>query len=66
MATLPVDGLSAAASARGVSSLDHKVLDDAVEDGVVVVAATRQLRDVPAGPGRVLRVQLHSKVALLL
>ncbi|GMF28108.1 unnamed protein product [Phytophthora lilii] len=61
---LPVDGLSAASCARGVSALDHKVPDDAVEDGVVVVAATRQLRDVPAGARRVLRVQLHGEVSL--
>ena len=33
-------------------------LDDAVEDDVVVVAAARELDEVPAGLGRVLVVHL--------
>ena len=37
----------------------RRYLDDAVEDDVVVVAATRELDEVPASLGRVLVVHLR-------
>ena len=47
-------------------SISHRresYLDDSVELGVVVVAAPRQLREVPAGERCVLPVQLHHHLA---
>mmetsp|Transcript_79852 Transcript_79852/g.234888 ORF Transcript_79852/g.234888 Transcript_79852/m.234888 type:complete len:305 (+) Transcript_79852:385-1299(+) len=40
------DALATGAVALGVSGLDHEALDDAVEDGVVVVAVLRVHREV--------------------
>lgn len=59
-----VNAAPAAAGPRRVAALDHKVLDDAVEDGVVVVAALCEGGEVLARLGRVLVVQLHEDRAL--
>jgi predicted transcriptional regulator len=44
-----VDGGTAAASAGGVTTLDHEALDDAVEDDVVVLASCGERGKVLAG-----------------
>lgn len=59
-----VDAAAAAAGAGRVAALDHEVLDDAVEDGAVVVAALGKLRKVLARLGRMLAVQLNHERAL--
>lgn len=43
--------------------MDDEILDDAVEDDVVVVAASRELDEVPAGLRRVLVVHLDGEGA---
>lgn len=43
------DGSAAAASAGGVTALDHEALDDTVEDHVVVFAGRGKSREVLAG-----------------
>jgi hypothetical protein len=43
-----VDRFASLACAGGVTSLDNEVLDDAVEDGVIVVALHAELRKVSA------------------
>lgn len=50
-------------SAGGIATLHNKILDDAVEDGVVVVALQAQLHEITAGLGRFLRPQLDVDVA---
>lgn len=59
-----VDGAAAAAGAGGVAALDHEVGDDAVEDGVVEVAAAGERRKVFASLGGVVGVQLDGERAL--
>jgi hypothetical protein len=41
-----IDGLSSLACAGGVSTLDEEIFDDAMEDGVVVVAFETELDEV--------------------
>lgn len=60
-----VDAGAAAACACRIAALHHEVLDDAVEDGVVVVAARRESGEVFAGARRVGVVELHGDGALL-
>jgi hypothetical protein len=55
---------AAAACACGVTTLDHEVRDDAVEDNAVVVAALCQPSEIPARLWRVLVVQLDRDGAL--
>lgn len=59
-----VDRGAAAAGARRVAGLDHKVGDDAVHERVVVVAARGERREVGARLGRVRRVELEQDRAL--
>lgn len=61
-----IDGGAAAPRARGVAALDHEVGDDAVEDGVVVVAAAGELGEVLAGFGGVGGVEFDGDGALFL
>lgn len=42
-----VDGLSTSSSACGVTTLDHEVFDDSMEDSVGIVALHAQLHKVP-------------------
>lgn len=60
---LTVDTGAAATGAGRIAALDHEVADDAMEDGVVVVAATRQLGEIAARVGRMLPVQLDGDFA---
>ena len=55
---VPVDTRAAAPCACGVTSLDHEVGDDSVEDDAVVVVSLRQGREVLACFGCVVIVQL--------
>ena len=41
-------GLTSATCTGGVAALDHEVWDNAVEDDAVVVAASGQVKEVPA------------------
>jgi len=59
-----VDAAAAPARARRVAALDHEVLDDAVEDDAVVVAAAGERLKVLACLGRVLVVKLYDERAL--
>lgn len=45
---LAVDGAASSAGAGGITGLDHKVGDDAVEDDIVVVSALREGREILA------------------
>jgi hypothetical protein len=54
-----IDGATAAACASRVASLDHEVRDDAMEDDVVVVAPLSESREVLAGFGRMVAVELQ-------
>ena len=56
-----VDALSASSCARWVSSLDHKVSYNSMEDGVVVVSALGQRRHVVTGSRCVAIVQLDAE-----
>ena len=58
-----VAALAALAGARGVAALQNKVLDEAVEDGVVVVAIEAELQEVARRDGRLFREELELKVA---
>ena len=53
-----VDRFATVASASRVAALHHKVLDDAMEDGAVVVALEAQLHKVATRLGRLLGPQL--------
>ena len=59
-----VDGAAAAAGARRVSALYHEGRDDAVKDGVVVVAAFGELGEVVARLRRVGVVELDGDSTL--
>lgn len=61
---IAVDAGPATARPRRVTTLDHKVLDDAMEDGIVVVATRGECRKVLARLGRVLVVELDDDGAL--
>lgn len=56
-----VDALSASSRARWVSSLDHKVSYNSMEDGAVVVSALGQRRHVVTGSRCVAIVQLDAE-----
>ena len=58
-----VAALPALAGARRVAALDDEALDQAVEDGVVVVAIEAQLQEVARGDGRLLGEELDFEVA---
>jgi len=58
------EGLAAATSTGGVTTLDHEVLDDAVEDDAVVVTLPREPGKVLASLGRLISVELDDDVAL--
>lgn len=53
-----IDGGAAAPGAGRIAALDHEIADDAMEDGVVVVATSNQLGEIAARVRRVLPVQL--------
>jgi hypothetical protein len=61
---VPVDAAASPPRAGWIAALDHKVLDDAVEDGAVVVAARGEGGKVLAGLGGVVGVQLYEDRAL--
>ena len=50
---------STGAGAGGVAALDEEVLDDAVEDGVVVIVFEAELNEVPRGLRSLFRPQLN-------
>lgn len=54
---LAVDGGTAPAGSRGVAALDHKVFDDSMEDGGVVVPAVGESGKVFARFGGVIGVE---------
>lgn len=60
-----VDGGAAPARARRVAALDHKVANNPVEHGPVVVAPRRERAEVLARLGRVRLIQLHDNGALV-
>ena len=59
---VPVDALPAPPRPRRVAALDHKVADDSMEQGAVVVATPGQLREVVARPRCMggVQLQLHA------
>ena len=57
------DAFTASAGACGVTSLDHEVLDQAVEDGVVVLALIAQTDKVLRGAGYQIAVDLQVESA---
>lgn len=61
---LAKDGASSATGSRGIAALDHKVGNDAVEDGVVIVAATDKGGKIVAGLWGVRSVQLKNERTL--
>lgn len=63
---VPVDGASSATGPRWVATLDHEVRDDAMEDGVIVVAATDEGGEIVACLGSVSGVQLKRERTLQL
>jgi hypothetical protein len=58
-----VAALSALPRARGVAALQDEALDQAVEDGVVVVAIETQLQEVARRDGRLLGEELDLEIA---
>lgn len=61
---IPINTFATCAGAGGIAALDEEVLDDAVEDGVVVVALEAELDEVPYGLGRFLRPELDVERAV--
>lgn len=58
-----VNGRSAAAGTGRVAALDHKVLDDTMEDRVVVVSTTDQFGEIATSVWGMLPVQLDGEFA---
>ena len=54
-----IDGITAAACASRVASLDHEIRDDAMEDDVVIVAPLSESREIFASFGRMVVVELQ-------
>lgn len=63
---LAIDGATAPASASGIAGLDHEVGDDAVKNNVVVVSSLGKGREVLAGLGRMIVVELDDDGTLLI
>jgi hypothetical protein len=63
---LAKDGASSATGPCRIATLNHEVGDDAVEDGVVIVAATDEGGEIVAGLWGVRGVQLKNERALQL
>lgn len=61
---LPIDGCSATTSACGITTLNHEVGYDAVEDKAIEVIALRERGEVCACLGSVFCVQLDGDIAL--
>lgn len=59
-----VDGFSAPSRAGGIAALNHKVPNDAVKYGVVVVPSVGERGNIVAGPRCVLVIQFHAKGSL--
>lgn len=59
-----VDAVAAGAGAGGVAALDEEGLDDAVEEGAVVVALEGELDEVAGGLGCLLGPQLDVQGAI--
>ena len=53
-----IDGLSAAACPGWIAALHHEVVDDSMEYGVVIVAASAELEKILHRPWRMTRVEL--------
>jgi hypothetical protein len=61
----PVDAFAARARASRVSTLDHEVLDDPVEDGLVVVALEAELDEVATRSGGFLAPEVDLDLAVV-
>jgi hypothetical protein len=61
---LAVDRAASAAGAGRITSLDHEVRDNAVEDDVVIVASLREGCEVLACLGRMSVVELNGERTL--
>lgn len=58
-----VDGFAAFASAGGVTALDHEAGNQAVEDGVIVVAIEAELEEVAGREGGLFGEEFEEDVA---
>ena len=61
---LAVDRAAAPASSGRVAGLDHEVGDDAMKDDIIVVASLGQGREVLAGLGSMIVVELDNNRSL--
>ena len=57
-----INGFAAAAGPRGIPALDHEIPDDAMENNAIIIPAQTELREVVAGAGSVLPIQLDFEV----
>lgn len=60
----PVDGFSSSACACGITTLNHKSLDNAMKYSIIIITSSRELIKILAGVGSMLIVELHCEIAL--